>query len=227
MRILIIEDEKPLAEAVGQILKKAHFTVDIAFDGKEGYFNGATGIYDLIILDIMLPNMDGLTILKKLRADKITAPVLMLTAKSEVPDRVAGLDSGADDYLPKPFASEELLARIRALTRRKDQTLFTESITFGDLSLNTASLQLVREGKSVTLTAKEYELLQYMILRKGIITPKEMIIEKLWGYEGDAEDNNVEVYISFLRKKLSFLQSTISIKTIRGLGYSLGSIGDV
>ncbi len=221
MRILLVEDERHLAEAVGQILKQEHYIIDIVFDGEDGLAYADSNMYDLIILDIMLPKMDGITILKHIRKKKNTTPVLFLTARSEVSDRVTGLNSGADDYLPKPFASEELIARVKALLRRKDQTLFQDLINFGDLTLDNTTLKLIKHDKEVLLTAKEYELFQYLVLRKGVITPKDMILDKLWGYGGEAVDNNVEVYISFLRKKLKFLESGVSIRTTRGIGYSL------
>jgi len=221
MRILLVEDEKHLAEAITQILKKNHFSVDTVYDGELGLDNALTDIYDLILLDIMLPKMDGITVLKEMRKEGIETPVLMLTAKGEVSDRVYGLDCGADDYLPKPFATEELLARIRALSRRKSEIIDTDELSYGDILLNRSTLMIKKEEKEIKLTLKESELLEFLILRKGLMTSKEMLIEKIWGYDSEAEHNNVEVYISFLRKKLSFLQSKTSIVTTRGVGYTL------
>jgi DNA-binding response OmpR family regulator len=221
MRILIIEDEKHLAEAMGQILKKHHYTVDMVHDGEAGYDYAVSDIYDLILLDIMLPKMDGISVLKALRAEEIKTPVLLLTAKGEVRDRVAGLDSGADDYLPKPFATEELLARIRALLRRKSDVVVSNDLSYGDITLNLSTLMLNRGEKSVKLTLKECELIEFLIYRKGLIASKEMLIEKLWGFDSEAEHNNVEVYISFLRKKLNYLGSQVNIATTRGVGYAL------
>ena len=221
MRILIVEDEKHLAEAVAQILKRQNYTVDVVHNGEDGLDYGLSGIYDLIVLDIMLPKMNGIDILKNLRKEGIITPVILLTAKGDISDRVIGLDSGADDYLPKPFATEELLARIRALSRRKADIQMEDDLTFGDVKLNPSTLMLSREEQQIKLTLRESELMEYLMIRKGLITSKELIIEKLWGYDSEAEHNNVEVYISFLRKKLQFLKSNVVVTTTRGVGYSL------
>ena len=221
MRILIVEDELHLAEALTQILRKNNYTVDSVNDGESGLDNALSDIYDLIVLDIMLPKMDGISILKNIRKEGISTPVILLTAKGEISDKVAGLDSGADDYLAKPFATEELLARIRALSRRKGEVLPDNTLQYGDIELNTATLKLSRGSKDVKLILKESELLELLILRKNAVTPKELIIEKLWGFDSEVEYNHVEVYISFLRKKLLFLDSQVSINTIRGIGYVL------
>lgn len=221
MRILIIEDEVHLAEAVAQLLKKENFIVDISNDGESGLDNALTDIYDIILLDIMLPKIGGLEILQTLRKERIDTPILLLTARNQISDRVKGLDLGADDYLSKPFAHEELTARIRALLRRKGIVYDTREMSFGDITLDYYSLTLSCQSKSISVTLKESELLQVLISRSKMITPKEMLIEKLWGYDTDAEDNNVEVYISFLRKKLKFLKCKTTIKTTRGIGYSL------
>jgi len=221
MRILIVEDEVHLAEALVQILKKNNYTADAVYDGEEGLDNALSGIYDLVILDIMLPKMDGISILKKMRKERISTPVILLTAKGDVSDKVIGLDSGADDYLAKPFATEELLARIRALSRRKGEVINENILEFGGIELNTSSLKLTNSIKDVKLTLKEYELLELLIMRKNVVTPKELIIEKLWGFDSQAEYNNVEVYVSFLRKKLQYLESKVYISTIRGVGYML------
>ena len=221
MRILIVEDERPLAEALTQILRKHNYTVDAVHDGEAGVDNALSDIYDLVILDIMLPKIDGITILKKIRQVGIAAPVILLTAKGEISDKVTGLDSGADDYLAKPFATEELLARIRALSRRKGEVVADDTLKFGDIELNTANLKLSSRSKEVKLILKESELLELLILRKNTVSPKELIIEKLWGFDAEVEHNHVEVYISFLRKKLSFLNSKVSISTVRGVGYML------
>lgn len=221
MRILLVEDEIHLAEAVSQILKKNHYTVDMVHDGEAGLDCALSGIYDLILLDIMLPKMNGIQVLKEIRKEGIAVPVLMLTAKGEISDRVTGLDSGADDYLPKPFATEELLARIRALFRRKGEMQVTDEMSLGDIKLSPSTLVLSKGAQEIKLTLRECELLEFLILRNGLIASKEMIIEKLWGYDSEAEHNNVEVYVSFLRKKLNFLKSNVSIATTRGVGYSL------
>ena len=222
MRILLVEDEIPLAEAVAQILNKNNYTVDIAHDGEAGLDNALTGIYDLILLDIMLPKMDGITVLKTIRVQQIATPVLLLTARGEISDKVTGLDSGADDYLPKPFATEELLARIRALLRRKGEILFDGLLKYEDIMLNPSSLMLSKGEKQVKVTLKESELLAFLIQRKAMSSSKELIIEKIWGYDSEVEHNHVEVYISFLRKKLAFLDSETTINTVRGIGYVLG-----
>lgn len=221
MRILLVEDEMHLAEAIAQILKKQNYTVDMVHDGESGFDYGLSDIYDLILLDIMLPKMNGLEVLKQWRNEGLSTPVLLLTAKSEISDRVKGLDTGADDYLPKPFATEELLARIRALSRRKGEVISSDALIYGDISLSTPTLLLSKEDREIKLTLKECELIEFLILRKGMIASKELIIEKLWGYDSEAEDNNVEVYISFLRKKLNYLKSNVSIATTRGVGYAL------
>lgn len=221
MRILLVEDEVHLAEAISQILRKNNFTVDMVHNGEDGLDYGLSQIYDMILLDIMLPKKNGIQVLKELRAEGITVPVLMLTAKGEVSDRVIGLDSGADDYLPKPFATEELLARIRALSRRKGEIQVSDDLDFGDIKLTPSTLILTKDSQEIKLTLRECELLEFLILRKGLIASKEMIIDKLWGFDSEAEHNNVEVYISFLRKKLSFLKSNVIIATTRGVGYAL------
>lgn len=221
MRILIVEDEVNLAEALSQILKKHHYSVDVVHDGQTGLDNALSGIYDLLLLDIMLPGMDGISVLKTIRTEGIPTPVIMLTAKGEIPDRIAGLDHGADDYIAKPFDTGELLARIRAALRRKGEVVPEEGLRYGDIDLNTANLKLTCKGKELKLILKECELLELLISRKQAVTSKEQMIEKLWGFDSDVEHNNVEVYISFLRKKLTFLQSSVRISTIRGVGYVL------
>ncbi|QLG37838.1 response regulator transcription factor [Paenibacillus sp. FSL W7-1088] len=221
MRILIAEDEVHLAEAVSQILKKNNYSVDMVHDGRSGLDYALSGIYDLLLLDIMMPEMDGITMLKKLRSEGNHTPVILLTAKGEISDKVTGLDYGADDYIAKPFATEELLARIRAALRRKGEVVPEDGLKFGDIELNTTQLKLSVQGKEIKLNLKENELLELLITRKQAITSKEQIIEKLWGFDSEVEYNNVEVYISFLRKKLTFLNSAVRINTIRGVGYVL------
>jgi DNA-binding response OmpR family regulator len=221
MRILIAEDEVHLAEAVSQILKKHNYSVDMVHDGRSGLDYALSGIYDLLLLDIMMPEMDGITVLKKLRSEGNHTPVILLTAKGEISDKVTGLDYGADDYIAKPFATEELLARIRAALRRKGEVVPEDGLKFGDIELNTTQLKLSVQGKEIKLNLKENELLELLITRKQAITSKEQIIEKLWGFDSEVEYNNVEVYISFLRKKLTFLNSAVRINTIRGVGYVL------
>ena len=222
MRLLVVEDEAHLAEAVAHILKKNNYTVDVSYDGESGLDNALSGIYDVIVLDIMLPKMDGITVLKKLRESGSAVPVILLTAKSDVSDKVRGLDSGADDYLAKPFNTDELLARIRALGRRRGEIVSENHLlSFGDITLDTSALKLTCGAAEINLTLKESELLEYLMLHKNMVASKEQIIEKLWGFESEAEANHVEVYISFLRKKLSFVHSKTAISTVRGVGYTL------
>lgn len=221
MRILIVEDEIQLSEALGAILEKNNYIVDRVFDGEDGLDYILSDIYEVVILDIMLPKMDGLTVLKKARKEGIDTPIILLTAKGEVSDKVIGLDCGADDYLSKPFYTEELLARIRALSRRKGEVISDNSLVFKDISLNISNLELSCGKNNIKLTAKESGLLELLITRHGIITNKDDIITKLWGYESEAEHNNVEVYVSFIRRKLSHLKSKVIIKAIRNMGYIL------
>jgi DNA-binding response OmpR family regulator len=227
MRVLMVEDEKYMAEAVAQVLKKNNYSVDLAYNGEDGLDCGLSGIYDIIILDIMLPKMDGISILKELRKNGVETPVILLTARGEIEDKVRGLDSGADDYLAKPFHSDELLARLRALGRRKAKSLINDGIlSYGDIKLNLHTLQLECGSKEAVLTLKESQLLELLIKRNGIIVSKDNIIEKLWGYDTDAEENRVEIYISLLRKKLAQLDSGVYIQTIRGAGYVLKTAKD-
>ncbi len=221
MRILIVEDEEQLSEALGAILEKHNYIVDRVFNGEDGLDYILSDIYDLVILDIMLPLMNGLDVLKKARKEGIECPIILLTAKGEVSDKVEGLDCGADDYLPKPFYTEELLARIRALSRRKGEVTNENELSFGDITLNIGTLELSTSLNSVKLTAKEFGLLELLINRNGSVINKDDIINKLWGFESEAEHNNVEVYISFLRRKLTFLKSKVTIKAIRNMGYLL------
>jgi DNA-binding response OmpR family regulator len=220
MHILIVEDEVRLAEALGQIMKEQKYTVDIVHDGAVGLDYGMSDLYDVIVLDVMLPKRNGFDVVRDLRANRITTPVLLLTAKDEITDRVTGLDCGADDYMVKPFSSEELLARVRALSRRQGEVVINE-LTFADLSLNLSTYSLSCGSKSVHLGYKEYEVLKLLMSNSKLVVPKEDLIVKVWGMESDAEDNNVEAYISFLRKKFFFLGSRVSIGTLRKIGYRL------
>ena len=221
MKVLLVEDEEQLAEALMQILNKNKYMVDGVYNGEDGLDYALTGIYDVIILDIMLPKLNGLEILKKIREENISTPVILLTAKGEVSDRVKGLDCGADDYLPKPFSTDELLARLRALTRRKGEVINDDTLSFGDFSLNLSTYILEGNNGNVRLTLKEVEILKYFLLRPGRVVSKEDLIIKIWGYESEAENNNIEVYISFLRKKLQYIGAEAKISTIRGVGYKL------
>lgn len=227
MRILFVEDEYRLAEALAQILRMQNYIVDIANDGESGLDFALSNVYDLIILDIMLPGRDGLSVLEEIRKAKFATPILMLTARSEVGDKIKGLDLGADDYLSKPFNSDELLARVRALLRRKGEIIQGDELTFGNIRLNHLKLKIGNGLHEIDITKKEADLLEFLILSKGQVLSKSRITEKLWGFESEAEYNNVEVYMSFLRKKLKFLNAEIGIKTIRGMGYTLEEINNV
>lgn len=220
MRILIVEDEIPLASALCEIMKKNKYTVDAVYDGLSGLDYALSDVYDVIILDIMLPKMDGFEVVKSLRDKNISTPVILLTAKDEISDKVTGLDSGADDYLTKPFSTEELLARIRAMSRRKGEVINT-LLKFNDTTLNLKTFQLSSSSQLVKLGLKEFQIAEMLFYNPNQVITKEHIIEKVWGFDNEAEYNNVEVYISFLRKKLSFIKSKVKIKTVRGIGYSL------
>lgn len=226
MRILLVEDEKYMAQAIAQILEKNNYTVDLAFDGEYGLDCALSGIYDIIILDVMLLKMDGFEILKVLRYEKIAVPILLLTAKSETEDKVTGLDCGADDYLTKPFDTQELLARLRVLARRKQDISIQRNSVFGDIEVNPHTLFLYCGSRSFKLTLKESQILDMLISAKGNVISKEMIIEKVWGFDSEAEDRHVEVYLSFLRKKLKELNADTAIHTIRGVGYTLRYEGE-
>lgn len=221
MKLLLVEDEIQLSEALKEILIKNKYMVDSVYDGEAGIDYGLTGIYDLIILDIMMPKVNGLDVLKELRTNNITTPILLLTAKGEVQDKVKGLDCGADDYLVKPFSHEELLARLRALGRRKVEVINDNSLHFSDFSLNISTYELEGTADSIRLTLKEFEILKYFMERPTLIVTKDDLITKVWGYDSDAEYNNIEVYISFLRKKLAYIGSKSKISTLRGIGYKL------
>lgn len=221
MKLLLVEDEKQLSEALTQILIKNKYSVDAVFNGEDGLEYGLTGIYDVIILDIMLPKLNGLEVLKSLRKKNISTPIILLTAKGSVEDKITGLDCGADDYLPKPFAPQELLARLRAITRRKGELINDNILEFGDVKLNLASYNLEVNNNIISLTLKEFEILKYFIERPNNIVSKDDLITKLWGFDSDVEHNNIEVYISFLRKKLAYAESKVQITTIRRVGYKL------
>lgn len=220
MRILIVEDEKRLADALYQILLEQKYMADVVYDGNDGLEYGLSGIYDLIILDIMIPYRDGFQVAYELRKSKIETPILMLTAKDTVSDKVNGLDKGADDYMTKPFAPEELTARIRALTRRKGEVVVDE-ISFDDFSFNASTNILSKGTKSVHLNFKEAEILKLLLSKPDVLISKDEIITKVWGYDSDAGSNNVEAYISFLRRKLAFINSNSEIKAIKKMGYRL------
>lgn len=220
MQILIVEDEKRLADALGQIMREQKYFADIVYNGKDGYDYALNGQYDVIILDIMLPGMNGFEVVRKLRLNNINTPVILLTARDETQDKIQGLDSGADDYMTKPFEPGELLARIRALTRRTGEVVF-QTLTFEDLSLNLSTNDLSSKTRSIHLGHKEYEIMKILMSNPKILISKEMLIAKIWGMDSNAEDNNVEAYISFLRKKLNFLGTSVKINSVRKAGYHL------
>lgn len=220
MKILIIEDEHLIATSLKKGLEQEHYTVDIAFDGLEGYDLAASGEYDIILLDLMLPGLDGISICQKLRSENIHTPILMLTAKSQLDDKVKGFDVGADDYLTKPFAFEELLARIRALSRRPQQTT-NKVLTISDLTIDTTSYQVKRGSKEIRLSSKEYSLLECLVRHAGQILNKDQIIQYVWSYESDILPNTVEVYIRNLRQKIDQPFKKKLIQTIRGFGYKI------
>lgn len=220
MNILIVEDEINLAMALKEIMDKQRYQTTIAFDGEDRYLYASNGDYDLIILDGMLPKMDGFEIIKKLRALKIKTPVIMLTARDGIKDKIEGLDSGADDYMTKPFVPEELLARVRALSRRKGEVVLNE-LVYEDIMLNLSLSELSCGEKTIGLSYTELEMLRVLMSNIGIVISKDALLTKVWGNDTEADYNNVEAYVSFLRKKLDFIGSKLSIKTLRKLGYKL------
>ena len=224
MRILVIEDERRIARNIKEGLEQERYAVDLAYDGLEGYDLAAGEEYEVIILDLMLPKMDGMTLCRKLREEKITTPILILTAKGQTKDKIEGLNAGADDYLTKPFSFEELLARLRVLTRRPKNSL-GEVLVVGDLRLDSKNYQVKRGGEEIDLTAKEFALLEYLMRNAGLILSKEQIIAHVWSYEDEILLNTVEVYIRNLRKKLrdTGKGEKALIKTRRGFGYQLSS----
>jgi len=221
MRILLIEDEVALSDALVQIFHKHKYIVDACYDGESGLDNALSGIYDMIVLDFMLPKMNGYEVLKEIRAKKMTTPVMMLTARDTIADKVNCLDIGADDYMTKPFSSDELLARMRSLYRRNANVIFENVLTWSDLTLNLSTYELFCGKNFFKLGLKEFSMMELFLKNGSRILSKETLIVKIWGYESDAENNNVEVYVSFLRKKLAHMHSKVGIKTVRGVGYCL------
>lgn len=219
MKLLIVEDEKRLCQTVAKHLKDEGYTVDMCYDGNDAldYINGTE--YDAVILDIMLPGIDGISVLKKIRAKKLNTPVLLLTAKSSVEDKVAGLDSGADDYLTKPFSLDELSARIRVMIRRSGVERVDNTITAGPLTLDTEKKIAVREGKEIKLTAKEYSILEYLMHNKGIVLSRDKIMHHIWNYDYEGGSNIIDVYIRTLRNKVDAGFDKKLIQTVRGIGY--------
>ncbi|MBO4693508.1 MAG: response regulator transcription factor [Clostridia bacterium] len=219
MRILLAEDEKALSKAIIKIFEKNNYSADAAYDGEEALMYLESGCYDAAVLDIMMPKMDGIAVLKKLRATGNQIPVLMLTAKSDIEDRVLGLDSGANDYLPKPFDTRELLARIRSITRIKTEA--DTKLTIGNITLDRATFELSSPAGSFRLANKEYQIMEYFMQNPHRVISTDMLMEKIWGWDNEAEINVVWVYISYLRKKLTALGADISIKSSRNAGYFL------
>lgn len=221
MRVLIIEDEYSLADAIQEMLKTEKFTVDIVTDGENGEFEALTGIYDLIILDVMLPGKNGYEILKNLRKENIKTPIIMLTAKSELENKLEGLENGADDYITKPFHMKELIARIKVVLKRSNDIQEIECIEYEDLKLNLSTCKLECNEQAIVINGKELELMQLFLINKNQVLNRETIASKVWGYYDESEYNNVEVYVTFIRRKLKILKSKVKIKAIRGVGYKL------
>lgn len=225
MKVLLCEDERELSNAISVILKHHHYTVDAVYNGQDAYEYGVSNQYDVILLDLMMPKKNGLDVLKDLRNQGIKTPVLILSAKGEVGDKIKGLDLGADDYLSKPFSMAEMIARIRAITRRKTED-FNHQISFHDLVLNRATYELSVENHAIRLSSKEYQMMEMLILNPNVVISTETFMEKVWGYDSESEINVVWVYISALRKKIASLNAHVAIKAARGVGYRLDKIDD-
>ena len=221
MNILIIEDEYSLADAVAETLKNENFNVCIKTNGEDGEDEALTESYDLILLDVMLPKKNGFDILRYLRKEKIKTPIIMLTAKSEMDDKLNGLEHGADDYITKPFSMRELIARIRAVLKRSNNIDNTDLLEFDDISLDLKNAKLKCNDNEIQIAGKELELLEQLLLNKNQILSRDTILERIWGFESDSEYNNVEVYITFIRRKLKLIGSKVNIKAVRGIGYKL------
>jgi DNA-binding response OmpR family regulator len=222
MYVLVVEDERRLNQLIRRVLEEEGHTVDSAFDGEEALHMGLEGSHDVIVLDIMLPEMNGLDVCKSLRASRVDTPVLLLTALDAVDDRVKGLDAGADDYLPKPFAFQELLARIRALSRRKVQPREAEELSIEDLTLDLRRRRAQRNGTPIELSPKEFSLLEFLMRNQGRVVTRTQILDHLWGYDFATDSNLVDVYVAYLRRKVDKGQSRKLIRTVRGVGYALG-----
>ncbi len=223
MRILVVEDEETIADVIATKLRKEKYEVDTSYDGEDGLYNAMTNIYDLIILDIMLPKMNGLDILKEIKENDISAKVIMLTAKSELEDKLKGFDTGADDYVTKPFHIEELIARVNVQLRNIGNSKVKDILEYSDLSLNirTSTLTCASTNESINIPYREFLLLEYFMNNKEQIISKEQIYDKVWGIDTDYESNNLEAYLSFLRKKIKIIGSKVSIKAVRNLGYKM------
>ena len=229
MRILVVEDNLRLADTLADALRAENYMVDIANDGLQGYEDAASGIYDILILDLMLPKMNGYEVLSSLRSDGNHIPVLILSARSELDDKLQGFRVGADDYVTKPFEIEELIMRIQAITRRRiSQDIDMQFLRAGDLAFdnNTCEISNINTGKSMKISGKEMQLCEFLLINQNQVLEKEQIATKIWGYESNAEYNNVEVYISFLRRKFQHLQVNTRIRAVRGVGYILEVAND-
>ena len=226
VKVLIIEDEYSLADAIRESLEKEHLDVTIVTNGETGEDEALTGLYDLILLDIMLPRRNGFEILKTLKEEKIKTPIIILTAKSEMDDKLNGLENGADDYITKPFHMKELIARVRIILKRSTKLEDTNTLTYGDLTLDLSTGKLKCKNNEVAINGKELSLIELLLINKEQIIEKDVLTDKIWGYDSDAEYNSVEVYISFLRKKINLLESKVKISTVRGIGYKLEDKND-
>jgi DNA-binding response OmpR family regulator len=222
MYILLVEDERRLAQVIRRVLEEEGHTVDAAYDGEEGLATALEGSHDVVVLDVLLPEMDGIELCQTLRRNRIDTPVLLLTALDSVQDRVRGLDAGADDYLPKPFAFQELLARIRALGRRKVQAREPLQLQVSDLTLDLRRRRAERAGQAIELSPKEFSLLEYLMRNEGRVVTRTQILDHLWGYEYATDSNLVDVYVSYLRNKVDRRHLSKLIRTVRGVGYALG-----
>jgi len=226
VNILIIEDEYSLADAIAETLKIENFHTNIQTNGEEGENEALTGTYDLILLDVMLPKKNGFEILTNLRKEKIQTPIIMLTAKSEMDDKLNGLEHGADDYITKPFSTRELVARIKNILKRTNHIENTSILEFGDITLDLSNAKVKCGENEIQISGKELALLEQLLLHKNQVSVRENLAQRIWGYESDAEYNNVEVYITFLRRKFHLLQSKVKIKAVRGMGYKLEEEND-
>ncbi len=221
MKILIIEDEYSLADAISETLQKEKFQVNIVTNGEDGENEALTNIYDLILLDVMIPKKDGFEILANLRKEKIDTPIIMLTAKSEISDKLNGLENGADDYITKPFHMRELVARVKVILKRKINVEDTNVLEYSDLKLDLGTGKMSVNDTEIAINGKELDLIEILLINKNQIVNREILANKIWGYNSETEYNNVEVYVSFLRKKLKLLKSKVKIKAVRGIGYKL------
>ena len=226
MKVLIIEDEYSLADAIAETLKNDNFNVSIETNGEDGENEALTENYDLILLDVMLPKKNGFDILRSLGQAKIKTPIIMLTAKSEIEDKLNGLEHGADDYITKPFAMRELMARIKAVLKRTNNIENTECLEYGDIVLDLKNAKLKCSHNELQISGKELELLEQLLINKNQISSRESLTERIWGYDSDSEYNNVEVYITFIRRKLKLIESKVNIKAVRGVGYKLEEKND-